>query len=160
VTVYIAEMSSVVVLTCLIVGVVDGDTLTARCEATGTAAPQTMTVRVAEIDAPERGQPFSTRAREHLAQLCHGQPAKVRPVPGDDGKDRYGRTVAHVQCNHLDAGAAQVKEGMAWAFQRYVKDEALRTSQKNARLQLRGLWAEKDPVPPWEWRRARQRGTQ
>ena len=46
-------------LACLIVAIADGDTMTARCETP--AGLENIKVRLAEIDAPEKGQPFGTR---------------------------------------------------------------------------------------------------
>ena len=60
-------------LLCVIVGITDGDTLTARCEA------QTIKVRLAEVDAPEHHQPFGTRSREHLAALCFNSAPRSGP---------------------------------------------------------------------------------
>ena len=64
-------MSSALLL-CLIVGVSDGDTLTARCITSDAAHPhQQVKVRLAEIDAPELGQPFGRRAKQQLSDLCY-----------------------------------------------------------------------------------------
>jgi len=71
-----------------------------------------VTVRIAEIDAPEQGQAWGTRSRQHLAVLCHGKPAILEPRT----TDRYGRTVARVECDGMDASAEQVRAGMAWVF--------------------------------------------
>ena len=141
-----------VVLACLIVGVSDGDTLTARCDRTTDAAAQTLKVRLAEIDAPEKAQPFGARSKAHLASLCFGRAAQVRAQT----VDRYGRTVARVWCDGVDANAEQVRVGLAWAYERYLKDERLLAVQTDAREAQRGLWADVQPVPPWEWRRARR----
>ena len=105
-------------LLCLIVGISDGDTLTARCGEADSA--QTLTVRLAEIDAPERRQPFGEHSKWHLSGLCYRQRAEVRPT----GKDRYGRTVARVACSGIDANAAMVRAGMAWAFTKYQTDSS------------------------------------
>jgi endonuclease YncB( thermonuclease family) len=139
---------SAALLLCAIVGITDGDTLTARCEA------QTIKVRLAEVDAPEHHQPFGTRSRENLAALCFKQRAEIRPIAAGGSLDRYGRTVAHVNCNGIDANAAQVRAGMAWVFDRYVTDRSLYRLQDEARAAHRGLWADAQPVAPWEWRRA------
>ena len=141
-----------VVLACLIVGVSDGDTLTARCDPTSNATAQTLKVRLAEIDAPEKAQPFGARSKAHLASLCFGRAAQVRAQT----VDRYGRTVARVWCDGVDANAEQVRVGLAWAYERYLKDERLLAVQTDAREAQRGLWADVQPVPPWEWRRARR----
>lgn len=130
-------------LICLIVGVSDGDSMTARCDG------ETLKIRLAEIDAPEKAQAFGSRSKEHLAGLCFQRSAEVRPQT----KDRYGRTVARVSCSGVDANAGQVVAGMAWVFDRYVADRALYEVQDEARTAGRGLWADPAPTPPWEWRR-------
>ena len=137
-------------LACFVVGIADGDTLTARCDVPEGKA--TITVRLAEIDAPERGQPFGTRSRQHLADTCHGKPAVVRPQT----TDRYGRTARRVECDGIDASVEQLRAGMAWVFDRYVTDRGLYAVQDAARSELRGLWADGAAVAPWEWRQGRR----
>jgi endonuclease YncB( thermonuclease family) len=136
-------------LVCIVIGIADGDTLTARCETPEGKA--NITVRLAEIDAPEKAQPWGNRSRQHLAAVCHERPGVVRRQT----TDRYGRTVALVECNGTDASAEQVRAGLAWVFDRYVRDRSLYAVQEEARDERRGLWADREPVPPWEWRRAR-----
>lgn len=95
-------------LVCLIVGVSDGDTLTARCPTPDTAHPyQQVKIRLAEIDAPESGQPFGRRSKEYLSSLCFQVQATIRPT----AQDRYGRTVARVDCKGTDANLAMVQAG-------------------------------------------------
>ena len=56
------------ILACMVIGIADGDTLSARGETpAGTA---NIKIRLAEIDAPEKGQAFGNRSRQHLADLC------------------------------------------------------------------------------------------
>lgn len=136
-------------LVCVVVAVADGDTLTTRC--TSAEAAYTQTVRLSEIDAPEKRQPWGERSKQSLAELCFKKPATVR----EEGKDRYGRTVARVHCDGVDANAAQVQRGMAWVFDRYATDRSLYALQQEARESKRGLWADPEPVPPWEWRKQR-----
>ena len=143
------------ILLCVVVGIGDGDTPTARCDSAADASAQTIKVRLAEVDAPEHHQAFGTRSRDHLASLCFKQSAEVRPIAPGGGLDRYGRTVAHVSCNGIDANTEQVRAGMAWVFDRYVIDRRLYTLQDEARTARRGLWADAQPVAPWEWRRLR-----
>lgn len=137
-------------LLCLVVGVSDGDTLTARCGEPGTY--EQVKVRLSAIDAPEKAQPFGQRSRQHLADLCFRQQAKITPKT----KDRYGRTVADVECRGQDAGTAQVRAGLAWYYMRYGKGyEHLQAVEQEARGDRRGLWAGQEAVAPWEWRRSR-----
>lgn len=140
-------------LLCVIVGVSDGDTLTARCEAQADREHVTLKVRLAEIDAPERGQPFGMRSRQHLAKLCFHKAATLAPVEAGAGLDRYGRTVAHVTCAGADANVEQVRAGMAWVYDRYIIDRSLYSAQEQARVEARGLWQDATPIAPWDWRK-------
>lgn len=140
-------MSFGLVLVCLVVAIADGDTLTARCGEPG--AYEQVKVRLAEIDAPEKAQPFGNRSRQHLAALCFQQQATIRPTT----RDRYGRTVARVECQGQDANLQQVRAGMAWAYTKYLTDPAIAREQDAARAARLGLWGDPAPVPPWDWRR-------
>jgi endonuclease YncB( thermonuclease family) len=60
--------------TCLVVGVSDGETITARCGEPG--AYEQLRVRLAGIDAPEKGQPFGQRAKEAMSSLVQHEFAK------------------------------------------------------------------------------------
>jgi endonuclease YncB( thermonuclease family) len=135
---------------CLVIAVADGDTLTARCGAPG--AYQQVKVRLAEIDAPERGWPYGQRARQSLAALCHGGQAILRPT----GSDRYGRTLAHVQCAGVDASLHQVSNGMAWHYVKYSDSTVLAAAQAQASAGKQGLWSTAAPQPPWAWRASKQ----
>lgn len=139
------------VLFCLVVAIADGDTLTARCGEPG--AYEQVKVRIAGIDAPEKAQPFGQRSRQALGDLCHRETATIRAST----KDRYGRTVADVECQGRDVGRTQVAAGMAWVFDRYSEGyEDLYPLQRAAKADRRGLWSEPAPVAPWAYR-ARKR---
>jgi micrococcal nuclease len=128
---------------CTVVSVQDGDTLTADC-------PEgRLKVRLREIDAPERTQPYSRIATDNLKRLCLGKPATI----ADRALDKYGRTLARVTCGRTDANAAQVRQGFAWAFTKYLDDPAIAEHEANARLARRGLWRDPMPVAPWDSRR-------
>lgn len=136
-------MALPVELLCLIVGISDGDTLTAKCPT------ETIKVRIAEIDAPEKKQAFGQRSKQSLSDLCFKSQAEVRP----DKKDRYGRTVARVSCNGIDVSQHQTSTGMAWAYTKYLTDQSIKAYETQARAAKRGLWADPEPVPPWDWRK-------
>jgi len=131
---------------CLVIAVSDGDTLRARCGEPGRY--EQVTIRLAEIDAPERGQPYAQQSKQALRAACFGTLASIRPV----GRDRYGRTVGPVECRGEDASLQQVRSGLAWAFTRYLTDPAIEHQQHAARTAQLGLWADASPRPPWEWR--------
>ena len=147
-------MPTSVVLFCLVVAIADGDTLTARCGEPG--AYQQVKVRIAGIDAPEKAQAFGQRSREALADLCHRETATITAKT----TDRYGRTVAEVQCQGQDVGSAQVATGLAWVFDKYSEGyEDLYPLQRDAMADRRGLWTDSAPVPPWDWRQQRRSST-
>jgi endonuclease YncB( thermonuclease family) len=134
-------------LLCAVIAIADGDTLIARCEFSEGAL--NVKVRLAEIDAPEKAQPWGNRSRQYLAALCFKKPATIK----QQSVDRYGRLVGRVLCDGTDANAAQVQAGLAWVFDRYVTDRRLYGLQDAARAERRGLWADSAPVAPWDWRR-------
>ncbi|PZP91153.1 MAG: nuclease [Variovorax paradoxus] len=148
---------------CLIVGVSDGDTLTARCGEPG--AYQQIKVRLSGIDAPEKRQAYGERARQALAALTFQRWARLECRK----TDRYGRNVCAVWVapssspdgpQTLDAGLEMLTVGMAWWYRAYAREQApedrgrYEATEQAAKAQRTGLWADPGPVPPWEWRRA------
>ena len=126
-----------------VVGVQDGDTLTCLDENN-----QQQKVRLAEIDAPELGQDFGKVSREALASMVFGKTVEV----DDDGKDRYGRWIGHVLVNGSDVNREMVATGNAWHYAAYSNDQSLAQLQSQARAQQIGLWAQPNPVAPWQFR--------
>ena len=142
-------IGGIVALALIVIGVSDGDTLTVRDGDTKTV------LRLAEIDAPERTQPYSQVSRRNLAALRqNAQAVEITPVD----TDRYGRTVAHVRCDGVHVNWRQVEDGLAWCFRRYLKAKDVCVPlEKTARDAKRGLWREADPVAPWDFRANRRR---
>lgn len=126
-----------------VVAVADGDSLTVLHDG------RPLKIRLANIDAPEKSQPFGQRSKQSLSDLCYRRDATYQAQT----TDRYGRTVALVQCAGVDVNRAQVERGLAWVFERYNKDASLPAVQSAAMASGVGLWADANPVPPWEYRR-------
>lgn len=134
-------------LLCLVVAISDGDTLTARCGAPD--AYHQVKVRIAAIDAPESRQAFGQKSRQNLARLCFRQRATLQPVD----EDSYGRTVANVRCGNADVATAQVRAGLAWVYVPYASHHPqLLPLQREARAHGTGLWSQKRPLAPWDYR--------
>ncbi|MBF0163199.1 MAG: thermonuclease family protein [Magnetococcales bacterium] len=107
-------------------------------------------VRVAEIDAPEHGQPFADVARRHAEQLVGKRMVRIR----EKERDRYDRVVGWVSRSGLeDFGKEMVRVGLAWRHVRYGKDPELTRLEREARQRKIGLWSEPHPTPPWAWKR-------
>ncbi len=126
-----------------VVGISDGDTLTVQ-----TDDNRRVRVRLAGIDAPEHDQPYGTAATRSLAALALNRTVRVRVVAEDD----YGRTVGAVFADGRDLDAEQVRRGMAWVYRRYARSRRLYALEAEAKQARRGLWADSNPIPPWDWR--------
>lgn len=133
-----------------IVGVVDGDTVDLLVD-----GRDLVRVRIAGIDAPERGQPFGQRSKQKMSDMVFGKPADVV----FDKRDRYGRTIGKVIVNGRDAGLLLIDSGLAWHYKKYEREQSVSdrrlysdAEQQARRLQV-GFWSESDPVPPWDWRK-------
>lgn len=147
---------------CLVVGVSDGDTIKTRCGAPG--AYEQLRVRLNAIDAPERKQAFGNRARQAMSALVFQRFVDLRCTK----MDMYRRHVCAVFVapadapdgpQTVDAGLALVRDGLAWWYRAYAREQAAedRTryelAEDEARTARRGLWADAAPVAPWDWRR-------
>ena len=110
-------------------------------------------IRLAGIDAPELGQTFGRRAKQTLSDLAFGKTARAEV----SGRGRYGRLIGTVHIGDQNVNQQLVAGGWAWHFKRYSDDKTLARPEAEARQAKRGLWADPDPVPPWEWRRRKRR---
>ncbi len=148
-----------------VIHVADGDTLTILDD-----QQQSHKIRLAGIDAPERGQPFGRKATEALAALTKNQQVTI-----DGGKtDRYQRRIGIVKvatagciiscATGTDVGLALVVAGLAWHYRAYEREqsgsdrEQYREAENGARSRRDGLWTDAAPMPPWDWRRVRREG--
>ena len=133
---------------CFVVGISDGDTFTCL-----TANLKPIKVRLAEIDAPEKAQPFGKKSRQMLASLIH-----KRQVTLDiQGNDRYQRTLATVYDKQgQNINLIMVQQGMAWAYRQYLHDAAYLQAEQTAREHRRGLWRDPSPIEPHLWRQQRR----
>ncbi|MBL8820294.1 MAG: thermonuclease family protein [Planctomyces sp.] len=119
-------------------------------------------IRLNGVDAPELKQSFGETAREQLRKTVGSNPVRVIT----QGEDRTGQIIGDVYVRvagtketdketHLNSYV--VEHGLAWHFVRYAPDnKTLADAQKSAQGQKAGLWAESDPVAPWDWRRQQQ----
>jgi endonuclease YncB( thermonuclease family) len=111
-------------------------------------------VRLYGIDCPEKGQPYGNRARQAVADAVHRKQVNIHPM----GQDRYGRTIAIVAAPGREMlNSWLVKEGLAWVYERYCTKadvcDRLRELEQEARAAKKGLWQDREPVPPWGWRK-------
>ena len=128
-----------------VVSIADGDTLTILM------GDKQYKIRLAEIDTPEKNQPYGTKSKAVLADMVFSKEviAEVQDI------DRYGRYVAKIYTGELDICREMVRRGAAWVYRLYLRDKSLLDVEAEARKAKLGLWSlpESQMIPPWEWRR-------
>ncbi|MFA6111975.1 MAG: thermonuclease family protein [Candidatus Latescibacterota bacterium] len=133
-----------------IVGIKDGDTVVLLRDR------RELLLRLYGIDCPEKTQAFGSRAQQAVSELVFGKEVSVDSVD----TDRYGRTVALVTIDGRTVSEALVATGYAWVYEQYChrpECESWRGLEAKARGERRGLWADAQPTPPWEYRRGGNR---
>lgn len=138
----------------IVVSVGDGDTFRAK------QGNQTLTFRLACIDAPEMAQkPYGERSAARLKQLLPvGKTIQFRPID----RDRYGRSVAEVFVNGRSINLTMLQEGQAVVYQQYLRgcnaNQYLQTEAiaKNKRL---AFWSQSNPIMPWDFRKGKRSTT-
>ena len=128
-----------------VISIADGDTLRILYR------DGQLKIRLAEIDTPERKQPWGTRAKQALSDKVFGRVVDVVEID----RDRYGRIVGRIYLGGRDINREMVAEGHAWVYRKYMRDKSLLADEAAARDAELGLWSlpETQRVPPWEWRR-------
>lgn len=98
-----------------VVAIADGDTFTIL-----DSSKTQHKIRLHGIDAPEKGQPFGTKAKEHLSDLVFGKDVIVTVMD----TDRYGRTVGKLTVAGVAVNTKMVRDGFAWRYVTYAEAEA------------------------------------
>lgn len=112
------------------------------------------TVRLQGIDCPEKGQPYAKQATKAAIDLAKDRTVRVLVKE----LDKFGRTVASVILpDGTDLGKTLVSRGLAWRHIYYAEDPTLKTLEAAAKKARRGLWRDKNPIPPWVWKRKQHR---
>jgi endonuclease YncB( thermonuclease family) len=140
----VSLLSSAQTLTGTVVGIMDGDTFKLL-----TKDSTLVKVRLANIDCPEKKQPFSAKAKEFTSNAIFGKTVTINILK----TDRYKRYISNVIYNDsLSLCHELVKHGFAWHFVRYSKDATLQQLEDTAKKDKVGLWQDPNPIAPWDWR--------
>jgi endonuclease YncB( thermonuclease family) len=113
------------------VAVIDGDTIAVRRNG------EKLRIRLEGIDCPERGEPYSRRARNFTNSLAYGKVVELRPKE----YDQYGRLVARVIVDGQDVSLALVQAGLARHYKRFSSDPVLADAERKAREERIGIWS-------------------
>jgi len=128
-----------------VISVLDGDTIEIL---NGHHADR---IRLSGIDCPEKGQAFGNNAKHAASALAFGKEVTIQT----HGHDKYTRTLGDVILpDGMNLNQELVRQGWCWWYRKYAPlDTALEKLEKDAREAKKGLWADPQPVPPWEWRK-------
>lgn len=132
-----------------VVKISDGDTFTLLVN-----GKEQVKVRIDGIDAPEKGQAYGNRAKEYLSNLIWGDSITVKVTK----TDRYGRSIGKVSTSTIqDVGLEMIKAGYAWQYRDYNNDISYTTAENHSRKKLKGLWRDKNPIRPQDFRSVKRK---
>ncbi|KEY18722.1 thermonuclease family protein [Kaistella antarctica] len=144
----IPQQPNQLVLKVKVIGIKDGDTV----EVLYYQLP--MVVRLEHIDAPEKKQAFGTVSKQKLSDLSFGKTVTLISKGKKGSYDARGRLVAEIYLeNKVCLNKEMLKSGLAWHYKKYSKSEVYAQLENAARKNRVGLWTDKNPVAPWNFRR-------
>ncbi len=133
--------------------VLDGDSLRVK------KGGKVYEVRLYGIDSPEYGQRYGDQAKRFTKARAYKKTVSIE----QKDIDSYGRIVALVKSEGRLINRELVKNGLAWVYPQYCRDQKIcnpmEKDEKKARKAKRGLWKDKDPLPPWKWRQSKREGS-
>ncbi len=149
------EPSAVGKFSATVVGVGDGDTITVRFN----DKTRQKKIRLATIDAPEFNQPFGKKSKQSLSDLVYNKQITINSAGGD----KYGRIVAEVFVDGKNVNVEQIRRGYAWHYVYHAREQTQKQrliyaqAQEYAKANRLGIWEDKEPVPPWNYRKQDQK---
>lgn len=141
------------IITGKVVGISDGDTITVLLN------NQQYKIRLYGIDCPESRQAFGSKAKQFTSSLAFGKSAEVTVYD----VDKYQRSVGVVRVDGVNVNEALIKNGFAWQYTQYCKESFCndwKRTEEQASKEGIGLWSDKSPMSPWEWRHSPQKELQ
>lgn len=130
-----------------VIAVSDGDTIKLL-----TQDKVTHKIRLLDIDAPEKSQPFGNKSKENLSKYIAGKTVTVKYT----NMDKYSRILGTIYLNNMDVNLQQIKDGYAWVYKQYSSNQIYYQEEKKAKDLKKGLWIAKEPLAPWEYRKKRK----
>lgn len=138
-----------------VIKISDGDTITVLTE-----DKRQVRVRLFGVDTPEKSQARGRQAADFTKSVSALQMVDIQEMD----VDRYGRLVGKVTlADGRVLNAELVANGWAWVYRDYCKTAectAWSELEGQARAKRVGLWQDRSPQAPWEWRREQRGGGQ
>lgn len=127
-----------------VIGISDGDTFTVI-----NRDNLQLKIRVYGIDAPEKKQAYGNKSKQALSALIFGKSIEIDV----QSQEKWGRYVAKVYTpDGQDVALLMLQSGMAWHYTRFDQTPSYAKAQETAKKAGKGLWADKNPVAPWDFR--------
>ncbi len=135
-------------LTGKVIGVKDGDTVVVI-----DSLKNQTTLRLAEVDCPEKAQAFGNKAKEFTSDQVYLK--QIKYIVTDT--DRYGRSIAKIYYDDNKYLSAEIiKNGFGWQYKQYSTSKLLAKLEQEARQNKRGLWVEPNPIYPSDFRKSKR----
>ena len=135
-----------------VIKVADGDTITIL-----TPGNEQIKIRLSAVDTPEGGQAYGKKAKQFTSRMVYKKNVQVEK----ETVDRYGRTIGFVYIEDANLSEEIIRNGYGWVYRKYCTADYCNDwlkLEKAARDAQIGLWADKNPQPPWEWRAEHRNG--
>jgi micrococcal nuclease len=127
----------------------DGDTLVARLE--GAEIERNETIRLLNVDTPEKDQPGFAEATEALKALVRGGTISLEfAEPDVEKRDGFGRLLAFVFADGRNVNVEMTRQGWSKLYTKYGKGrlhEEFVAAEAEARDAKRGLWGLEGNAP-------------
>ena len=131
-----------------IIGVKDGDTVE------GLYYQFPINIRLEHIDAPEKRQPFGTKSKEKLSDLCFGKNVTIISNGRNGNYDSRGRLISEIILEDgTNVNKEMVKSGLAWYYKKYSSNLEYARLEELATKNKVGLWSDPNAVSPWSFRK-------
>ncbi|MGK4198981.1 thermonuclease family protein [Fusobacterium sp. HC1336] len=121
----------------------DGDSFVVK------ANGKKMRVRMYGIDAPELKQKHGVESKKYLESLILKKTVELKVLY----EDKYKRKVARVYSNNKEINLEMLRSGNAWFYEYHAgKEKSYRKAYEEAKKEKRGLWKDKNPENPRDYR--------
>ena len=128
-----------------VVGIIDGDTI----EVLDVDSKLNFRIRLAEIDCPEKGQNFGTKAKEFTSNQVYKKIVKLDIID----TDRYGRYIAKVYYDNKYLSEELIKQGLAIVYRKYSSNQILIKLEQQAQKNKIGVWSDSNFINPEQFRK-------
>ncbi len=109
-----------------------------------------LTIRLAYIDCPEKGQPYYQAAKDFTSKMIFGSRVKCEVLK----REKYKRSVAIVYLpDSTQLNEFLVRKGLAWDYKEYSVHTRMQLLEIKARKERLGLWQDNNPTAPWAFRK-------